>query len=267
MYITLHQAPIYIHQQGQGEAALLLHGVPDSAELWQPVIAGIQQHYTCYAPDLPGFYRSGIPADFTYDLDHYAEWVRQLLDALQLRDPITLIVHDWGGIFGLAFACRYPDRVKRIIGGSLPFSHLYRWHFWARVWQTPGLGEASMKLMNRSLFRWEVRRGSRKLSREQIDAMYDGRASLPGTQRHILKLYRSAMPHQFLPWQASLEKLARQVPLELIWGMDDPYIPTYVADLLHARSKVLLSNCGHWVPAEVPEAYIQQILGQNPGDH
>lgn len=260
MWVTVDHARIYVEQQGQGEPALLLHGVPDSAELWAPVMAGIQHRYTCYAPDLPGFYRSQVPPGFRFDLSGYADFVAHLLDELGLQEPVTLILHDWGGIFGMAFACAYPERVARIVGGSFPFSHLYRWHPWARIWQTPMLGELSMRLMNRQLFAWEVRRGSRRLSHQQICAMYDGRVTSDLSRRTVLRLYRSAAPRRFLMWQARLQRLARQVPVDLIWGRDDPYIPTFNADLLHARSKVLLEHCGHWVPAEAPEALIDLIL-------
>lgn len=260
MWVTVDHARIYVEQRGHGAPALLLHGVPDSAELWTPVIDGIQKRYTCYAPDLPGFYRSQVPLGFRFDLSGYANFVADLLDELGLFEPVTLILHDWGGIFGMAFACEYPERVKRIVGGSFPFSHLYRWHPWARVWQTPLLGELSMRLINRPLFAWEIRRGSRRLSRQQIFAMYDGRVTNELSRETVLKLYRSAAPRRFLTWQARLEQLATQVPIDLIWGQDDPYVPTFNADLLHARSKTLIEHCGHWVPSEAPEAMIDLIL-------
>ena len=70
MFLEIDNAPIYVNIQGEGEPALFLHGVPDSAELWSPVLSKVNGHYRCYAPDLPGFYRSGIPESFEFHLDH-----------------------------------------------------------------------------------------------------------------------------------------------------------------------------------------------------
>ncbi|WP_404365529.1 alpha/beta fold hydrolase [Marinobacter sp.] len=260
MQVNVQNGRIYVARDGKGSPALLLHGVPDSAELWQPVIDGIRDHYTCYAPDLPGFYRSQVPSGFDYSLEGYATFVKDLLDALGIEQPVTLILHDWGGIFGMAFACLYPERVSRIVGGSFPFSHLYQWHPWARVWQTPVLGELSMAMMNEPLFRWEIQRGSQRLDKSQIHAMYAGRATRPETRNSVLRLYRSMPPRRFQPWQSRVELLARKVPIDLVWGADDPYVPTYQGRLLHPRRMHVVPECGHWVPAEAPEAIIAAVL-------
>lgn len=262
-YVSVGNAPIYVAETGSGSPALLLHGVPDSADLWQPVMAGIAGHYHCFAPDLPGFNRSALPGNFRFSLEGYGDFVNDLLDALGIGEPVTLVLHDWGGIFGMAFACRYPERVRRIVGGSFPFSHLYRWHPWARVWRTPLLGELSMGLVNRRLFGWEVGRGSQRLSREQMDAMYRN-SRQAASRRTVLKLYRSLPPRKLLGWQSRLERLASRVPIDAVWGAKDPYVPTYNADLLHTRHKVIVPDCGHWVPAEAPEAIIECLLDASP---
>jgi len=260
MHVHVQNARIHVEQTGTGAPALLLHGVPDSAELWQPVMGGIRDYYRCHAPDLPGFFRSQLPVNFDFSLEGYASFVKDLLDGLGIDQPVTLILHDWGGIFGMAFACTYPERVRRIVGGSFPFSHQYRWHAWARVWRTPVVGELSMTLMNSHLFHWEIGRGSRRLKKDQISRMYQAVIANPKTKKTALKLYRSMSPNRIKPWQPRVEQLIRQVPVDLVWGEDDPYIPIHQASLLQPRSLRMVPDCGHWVPAEAPDALIQQIL-------
>lgn len=253
MFVEINNAPVYVDIEGQGEPALFLHGVPDSGELWNAVVSEVSEKYQCYVPDLPGFYRSGIPEEFKFDLWHYGEFVNQLIEALHIPTPITLVAHDWGGIFALSFACQYPDKVKRIVGGSFPFSHLYRWHPWAQVWRTPVLGELSMLLVNKAVFGWEMKRGGCLLTDQHIDATYQGKANLWKTRWTILKLYRSATPGRFLAFQNKLEQLAKRVDIDLVWGSEDKYIPTHMADLMHANTKRVVSGCGHWVPVEAPK--------------
>lgn len=244
---------------GEGPPALLLHGVPDSAELWDDVIAGLADHHTCYAPDLPGFHRSAVWPGMAYDFDGYADVVTRHVDGLGITEPVTLIIHDWGGIFGLCWACAHPDRVARIVAMDFPFSHLYRWHFWAQQWRTPVLGEIAMAAMNWPLFRHEMRRGSRKLSDAHIRRTYET-SMTAATKRVVLGLYRSADPDRWIPWQPRLQALAAAVPITAIWGGDDPYVPTWCARQLGARDVQVLDGVGHWVPAEAPEAVINAVL-------
>ena len=58
MYLPIEGTTTYLTEAGSGESVLFLHGVPDSAEMWQPIIQRIQGQYHCYAPDLPGLGRS-----------------------------------------------------------------------------------------------------------------------------------------------------------------------------------------------------------------
>ena len=75
--------------------------------------------------------------------------------------PIDLVVHDFGGLFGLAWAVRHPERVRRLAILNTMFFPDYRWHFWARVWRTPLLGELSLAVSTRTGLALEMRTPSR----------------------------------------------------------------------------------------------------------
>jgi pimeloyl-ACP methyl ester carboxylesterase len=252
-------APTYVERSGTGAPALFLHGVPDSADLWQPVIASASAAYRCFAPDLPGFRRSAMPGRFVYSLDGYAEWVNDLVDALAVTEPVTLVGHDWGGIFGLAWACQHPERVARVIVADTIFSHLYRWHAWARVWRTPGLGELAMVLMSRPMFFREMRRGSAALDDEWLSALWEATTENYKSRFVTLRLYRSLSPAKLLSWQGRLQRLAAAVPVTVLHGELDPYIPAWTTRLFHTEDVRLLENIGHWVPAEAPSAVLEAL--------
>ncbi|MEY3216324.1 MAG: Haloalkane dehalogenase 3, partial [Pseudomonadota bacterium] len=98
--------------QGQGEEVILmLHGWPDTRSLWDGTVAALQDRATCARLTLPGF-ESG-PA--TTSLDAMCQLLRQVVDRISPEQPVTLMLHDWGCIFGYEFALRHPARVARVV--------------------------------------------------------------------------------------------------------------------------------------------------------
>lgn len=259
MNLTVQNHAVHVDRHGRGAPALFLHGVPDTAEIWSDVIAGLGDHYECFAPDLQGIHRSAVNPDFDYSPDGYADWVEALVTALGITAPVTLVVHDWGGLIGLAWACKYPQRIARIVAMNTTFSSEYRWHRMARIWRTPWLGELSMRLMTKGLLARELRRGSRRLSEAQIDAVWRGAPARPSARAVILKLYRSADPRALGAWSAQFAELARRVPVTVLWGVHDPYIPQRFAQSFHTRDVELVEDSGHWLPAERPDRVIAAL--------
>jgi len=97
--------------QGQGETILMLHGWPDTRALWDGTVAALQDRATCACLTLPGF-ETGPAAT---SLDGMCQLLRQVVDQISPDQPVTLMLHDWGCIFGYEFAMRHPDRVARVV--------------------------------------------------------------------------------------------------------------------------------------------------------
>jgi pimeloyl-ACP methyl ester carboxylesterase len=223
---------------------LYLHGVPDSSDGWRAFL----QRTGGIAPDLPGFGRSGKPGSLSYTIDEYDRFIERFLDQLGL-ERVSLIVHDWGAV-GLAFAQRLPQRVERIaIVDAVPLLPGYRWHRTARIWRTPVLGELAMGATNRFVLRLLSREGNATPGPmpdawiESVLAHFD-----QGTQRAILRLYRSSPPDVLA---AAGERLGRlDVPALVVWGMKDPYLPArFAGEYARAlpRAELLeLPDAGHW---------------------
>jgi pimeloyl-ACP methyl ester carboxylesterase len=249
---------VYYSRNGSGPPALFIHGVPDSADVWTQVIAGVEDRYTCYAPDFMGIHRSAENPQFDYSFDGYADWIEAFVQAAGITEPVALVVHDWG-MMGLAWACKYPQRVARIVVANTVFSANYRWHFWARVWRTPLLGELMMRGMNRWTFARELRRGSRKLTPQQIDAAYDGAFARLSSRLVVLRLYRSADPDKLGGWEPRFEELVRRVPVKVRWGAHDPYIPQWVSGCFHTDDVQIIPDCGHWVQLEAPQVLVAAL--------
>jgi pimeloyl-ACP methyl ester carboxylesterase len=202
--------------------ALFLHGNPDSADLWDGVIARLRPHHRCLAPDLPGFGRSIAPKDFDCSFENLARFVDGLVQAIGIGEPLNLVVHDYGGAFAVAWAATHPEKVRRLVVMDHPFFvSAYRWHLWARIWRTPLLGELSMLTMNRWTFVYSLRVGSPKLPDDYIRRAYAN--TTPDTKRMILRLYRAADPEEFRRWEPRMLEARVRIPTLALWG-NDPYV-------------------------------------------
>jgi pimeloyl-ACP methyl ester carboxylesterase len=257
MAVIVHNAHIHLWDQGTGIPTLFLHGNPDTADLWSGVIAHLQTRYRCIAPDLPGFGRSVAPADFDCSLTHWGHFIDDLLAALHITEPINLVVHDLGGNIGLAWAVMHSVKVRRLAISNTWFFADYRWHFWARVWRTPVLGELSTRLTNWWLFKWELRRGSPQLTTDDLRRMYAHVS--PSMLRMVLRSYRALDPAHMGAWEEQLLALTAQIPTCVLWGRRDPYIPDRFAERFGAQEVVYFPENGHWLPAEAPTAIARKL--------
>jgi pimeloyl-ACP methyl ester carboxylesterase len=225
-----------------GNAPILyLHGVPTASWDWERFLAragGV-------APDLPGFGSSAKPAGFDYSIPGYADFLEAFCAHASI-ERLSLVMHDWGGV-GLALAQRRPELVERIVLiAAVPLLAGFRWHRVARAWRTPVVGELTMGFTTRRGFR-------RSLPQEIADRAYDDFDQ--GTQRAILKLYRSAPPEELARQGERLGEL--RCPALVAWPARDPCIgPEFgrrYAAALGGEVELEEVDAGHWPWLERPE--------------
>jgi pimeloyl-ACP methyl ester carboxylesterase len=231
---------------------LYLHGVPTNSNDWLAFL----ERSGGLAPDLPGFGRSDKPGNLDYTIEGYADFIERFLDHVEV-ERVSMVVHDWGSV-GLAFAQRHPERVARLaIVNAVPFLPGYRWHRTARMWSMPVVGELVMGMTNRWTLRTLSREGNASegpMPEAWLDTVLDHFDQ--GTQRAILRLYRSSPPEVLA---AAGERLASlTMPALVLWGTADPYIPTHfaaeLARVLPNAELVELPDAGHWPWLDRPEA-------------
>lgn len=223
--------------------AVYLHGVPTSSDDWLPFL----EAHGGIAPDLPGFGRSGKPGHFHYAIDGYADWLERFL-AHTGTTELDLVVHDWG-VVGLAFAQRHPERIRRVvILNAVPLTAEYRWHAVARMWRRRVVGELAMGFSSR----WALRRLS-GLPPEAARAAW--KHFDHGTQRAILRLYRSADPEALQRAGAHLDRVMS--PALVAWGGRDRVIDSAFADRygewLPQTTVEHFADAGHWPWLDRPD--------------
>lgn len=258
MNLNVGRTCIYLVDQGQGAPILFLHGNPDSSDIWGGIIPKLSPGYRCIAPDLPGFGRSSAPEDFDYSLEGMAGFVDDLVTTLGIKEPVNLVVHDIGGPFGLAWAVKYPAKVRSVVITNTVFHADYRWHLFGRLWRTPVVGEVVQALTSRSGFTRELLRASRKLTRAQIHQTYA--LVTPSVKRMMLRWYRAADPSNFAGWEEKLRLILARKPSLVLWADHDPYISGHYAERFGAGAVEHFPDAGHWLPAEESELVAQRLL-------
>ena len=102
---------------GDGDPIVLLHGNPTSSYLWRNVLPHLQSRGRCIAPDLIGMgdsdkLRDSGPSSYRF-VDH-RRYLDGLLEVLDVRERVTLVIHDWGSALGFDWANRHREAVKGV---------------------------------------------------------------------------------------------------------------------------------------------------------
>jgi len=116
--IKIDGLSIFYREAGAKDAPtlLLLHGLPSSSRMFEPLFARLSDHYHLIAPDYPGFGHSDWPnpKQFAYTFDHIAEVMNHFTEAVALP-RYTLYMQDYGGPVGFRMALQHPDRIEALI--------------------------------------------------------------------------------------------------------------------------------------------------------
>lgn len=237
---------VYDTDPGKHEAVVFVHGNPGPMDDWEELIPAAAPFARAVAMDMPGYGRAGRPRRFEYTIDGYARYLGSLLDRLAVGRA-HLVLHDFGGAWGLRWAAGHPDRVGSVTLVNCGVLDGYRWHGFARVWQTPVLGE----LAQLAATKWGMRRALDALSPRPLPAAFYDRVwryADWGHRRAVLKLYRAS---KHVGGQAPpTPELARTLPVCVIWGAGDPFIPAEFAERQRRHFPLaevhVLPGLGHW---------------------
>jgi haloalkane dehalogenase len=239
--------------------ALCLHGFPETSFMWRTVIEAVADAgRRALAPDLPGFGDS--PPDPPGTWERQVDAVERFRNELGLG-RVALIVHDWGGLIGLRWACEHPDAVAAIVASSTGFFPDGKWHGMARALRTEGEGENMVASMTRDAFRQMLGAVSRRFDKTVADE-YWKTFQTPGGRQGILELYRSGDFEKLEQYEGRLEELG--VPTLLLWGEDDLFAPVagahrFMREIPHAKL-VVIDGAGHFVYADEPARCAREIV-------
>ena len=172
-----------------------------------------------------------------------------------------LIVHDWGGLIALRWACEHPDQVRGLVLMSTGFFPDGKWHGFAQAMRA-GQVHDLVGAMDRDGFAGLMRQAAPGADAEAIDEYFKGFAT-PERRRAGLTLYKSGDFEKLEPYRGRLAEL--DVPTLILWGAGDDYAPVASAyrfqkEIPHAEL-VVLDDAGHFVMEDEPERVGAEIAG------
>lgn len=257
--IALGNCSINVHDVGQGDPILLIHGSGPGVTAWanwRGVIPVLSQRARVVAPDMLGFGYTSCPPDMPLDVDAWVQQLTDLLDALGLPQ-VSVVGNSFGGAIALALAHRHPARVKRLVlmgavGVSFPISEGLE-----KVWGYQPSLDAMRELIgvfafDKSIITDDLVRMRYEAS-IRADVQQRFAALFPPPRQHGVDML--ALP------EAAVRSIQHQTLI--IHGRDDVVIPLEVSERLlrllpHADLHVF-GECGHWVQIEKATAFTRLI--------
>ena len=95
----------------------MVHGNPTWSFYYRNLVEALAPAYRVIVPDHVGCGQSEKPGDdrYAYTLKSRVDDLEALLDHVEVKQRITLVLHDWGGMIGMTYAARHPERISRLV--------------------------------------------------------------------------------------------------------------------------------------------------------
>lgn len=232
-------------ESGAREAVVFVHGSPGCGEEFAGLVGKAGEFGRAIALDMPGFGQAAkpSPADFIYDVPNMGVHLAGIVRELGV-ERVHYVGHDFGGAWSLIAAVYEPLAIGSLTMINSGMMRGTRWHKIARVYRTPVLGELFMAIANKQGFQ----RTLSELPQSDIDLMwsnFDRRS-----RQAILALYRSTDIEQQTAQLPQLRLLGQQWPALVIFGADDPFLPSRLAhrnrEALVQADVHLIAGAKHW---------------------
>ena len=254
---------------------LMLHGNPTWSFYWRRLIVALRPTHRVIAPDHIGCGKSDKPGDdaYTYRLEQRIDDIDSLIDHLGLAE-VTLVLHDWGGMIGMGWAHRHPQRVSRLVllntaAFPLPQSKRLPASLWLA--RNTGVGALLVRGLNafaRGATRLAVtRRRLPKEVRDGLCAPYDSWNNRRAVLRFVQDIPLSEKDPSFAIVREVGEHLSKfdDRPVLICWGerdfvFDDHFLRRW-QQALPSASVHRFADCGHYVLEDAPDEIESLVKG------
>ncbi len=216
--------------EGSGSPLVMLHGNPTWSFYYRRLVMELRPEYRCVVPDHIGCGYSDKPGldRYEYTLEARIADFTALMDHLELG-RVTLVLHDWGGMIGLAWAVRYPERVDRLIlmntaGFPLPANKPLPWLLW--LGRNTRLGAWLITRCN-AFCRSAARIAVTQPLAPEVRAGYLAPYASASDRLAVLQFVRSIPLQPADPGYAIVKEVSaglarfRSKPCLILWGMKD----------------------------------------------
>lgn len=255
----------------QADNIVMLHGNPSWSFYYRRLVSALCSDYRCLVPDHIGMGLSDKPtqADYRHTLDQRVDDLEALLEHLNITDNITLVLHDWGGMIGMAYAMRHPQSLKRLVvlnsaAFHLPAGKTIPWQL--RLSRVPLLGamlNQGCNIFARAAIRLCVTRAplSSQIAAAYL-APYDSWANRCAMQKFItdIPLQQGEPAYQTVDQVDRTLKQFSDIPILICWGMrdfvfDKDFLAQWQIRFPHAEVHSF-ADAGHYVLEDAADEII-----------
>ena len=224
--------------------AVFVHGVPETPRIWDPLLRSLDRS-DVVTVQLPGF-GCPRPDGFGATKEEYADWLIGEVERIGADGPVDLVGHDWGGGLAVRLVSVRPDLVRTWVSDAVGLGDPdFEWHDFAKIWQTPGEGEAFFAQQ------LEASPEERATVFEMFGVPHDEAVALAGSVDQtmtecILALYRSAT-EVGKEWGPDFRDVS--APGFAIVPSEDPFLAEQSArkGAATAGAQIIeLNGLGHW---------------------
>lgn len=266
--MNLNGLKYHFLDEGAGEPVVMIHGNPTWSFYYRNLINKLSPHFRAIAVDHIGCGLSDKPGidRYNYTLKNRVDDIEAFIDFLELQDKITLILHDWGGMIGIAYALRFPQRISRIIimntaaffpPGKKKLPLRLRLVRNVRLLATPAV--LGLNLFAYSALYMATCKGLSKEVKSGLTAPYNCWKNRLATLKFVQDIPVSKKDTSYSLVKSTdenLDKLAG-IPMLICWGKQDfVFDASYLAEWQRRFPDAevhTFSNAGHYVLEDEPE--------------
>lgn len=231
-YHDLGGLKLHYIDEGAGDPVVCLHGNPSWSFYYRKLIQELSKTHHVLAPDHIGCGLSDKPDDarYEYRLERRIDDLEAWLDALEIKQNITLVMHDWGGAIAMGYATRHPERVSRLVvmntaAFPMPGAKELPWSLW--FCRSTKLGDLFVRGLNGFVWGWLLtgckKRRLNASEKAGYLAPYDSYKNRIAVLRFVqdIPLHRDDPSFGCLAGISDALSSLRDKPMLILWGEKD----------------------------------------------
>ncbi len=281
-YLDINGHRLHTLDEGTGSSVVMVHGNPSWSFYYRNLAMALRKNHRVIVPDHIGCGYSDKPplADYPYTLERRVEDFSRAMEELDPGADITLVVHDWGGMIGLAWAVEHADRVKRIVllnTSAFPLPSTKKMPWTLSLVRNTKVGEwlvLGLNAFSRGATRMAVtRRPMSAEIRKAYCAPYDSVANRIATLRFVQDIPLKPSDPSWEIVEETAGKLDRfnDTPVLVCWGakdfvFDDHFLAEWRRRWPHAVVH-RFEDCGHYILEDAADevvARVRDFIGTHP---
>ena len=270
--------------EGVGNPVVMIHGNPTWSFYFREPVKALRSRYRVIVPDHMGCGLSDKPGlgQYGFQLQNRIDDLQALLNHLEIKDKITLLVHDWGGMIGMAYAVANPERIARLVilntaaflpPGKKPIPIRLRIIRNLKWLATPAV--LGLNLFARGAIMMAPRKKLNADVRKGLTAPYNSWSNRLATLKFVedIPLHQDDPSYEVVHNVSNNLELLSHKPMLICWGAHDfvfdrDYYYEWCRRFPNAHASIY-EDAGHYILEDVPDLVIERIkqfLINNPLD-